>query len=121
LSSSDVSLAAGGSENNLAFKCTRRRLVFETLHLGLEGGVGERRTTVPENVIELESSLSHSESGSLTTAKKDGGPAARVEVALEIEPVEKASEREENAPVKGKKKGKKTVAFQIDRPQLYDF
>jgi len=32
-------------ENNLAFKCTRKRLVFETLHLDVEGGTGERRTT----------------------------------------------------------------------------
>lgn len=32
-------------ENNLAFKCTRKRLIFETMHLDVEGGVGERRTT----------------------------------------------------------------------------
>ncbi|KAH9937128.1 PAXNEB protein-domain-containing protein [Fomitopsis serialis] len=32
-------------ENNLAFKCMRKRMVFETLHLDLEGGVGDRRTT----------------------------------------------------------------------------
>ncbi|KAI0348453.1 PAXNEB-domain-containing protein, partial [Trametopsis cervina] len=32
-------------ENNLAFKCMRKRLIFETLHLDVEGGVGERRTT----------------------------------------------------------------------------
>jgi len=30
-------------ENNLAFKCTRKRLVFETLHLDVEGGRGERQ------------------------------------------------------------------------------
>lgn len=32
-------------ENNLAFKCTRKRMIFETLHLDVEGGTGERRTT----------------------------------------------------------------------------
>ncbi|KAJ7139845.1 Elongator complex protein 4 [Mycena epipterygia] len=32
------------AENNLGFKCTRKRLVFETLHLDVDGGVGERRT-----------------------------------------------------------------------------
>ena len=37
-------LTASG-ENNLAFKCTRKRLVFETLHLDVEGGTSERRTT----------------------------------------------------------------------------
>ena len=41
--------AAGGSENNITFKSTRKRLVFETLHLDIEGGVGERRTTAPSD------------------------------------------------------------------------
>ncbi|KIP12449.1 hypothetical protein PHLGIDRAFT_56188, partial [Phlebiopsis gigantea 11061_1 CR5-6] len=36
---------SSSGENNLAFKCMRKRLVFETLHLDLEGGVSERRTT----------------------------------------------------------------------------
>lgn len=35
---------AGGGENNLAFKVRRKRLVIETLHLDVEGGVSERRT-----------------------------------------------------------------------------
>jgi hypothetical protein len=30
--------------NNIAFKLKRKRLIIETLHLGVEGGVGERRT-----------------------------------------------------------------------------
>jgi len=40
-----VSGWTGGGENNLAFKCTRKRFVIETHHLDVEGGVGERRTT----------------------------------------------------------------------------
>ncbi|EIW86542.1 PAXNEB-domain-containing protein, partial [Coniophora puteana RWD-64-598 SS2] len=43
--SSAAGASAGSGENNLAFKCTRKRLVFETMHLDLEGGVSERRTT----------------------------------------------------------------------------
>ncbi|KAF7306653.1 hypothetical protein MIND_00456800 [Mycena indigotica] len=39
--------AAAGGENNLGFKCTRKRLIIETLHLDVEGGVSERRTTAP--------------------------------------------------------------------------
>jgi hypothetical protein len=35
-------LRASG-ENNLGFKCTRRRLVIETVHLDIEGGTSERR------------------------------------------------------------------------------
>ncbi|KAH9175397.1 PAXNEB protein-domain-containing protein [Lactarius sanguifluus] len=42
---SSVSGWTGGGENNLAFKCTRKRFVIETHHLDVEGGVGERRTT----------------------------------------------------------------------------
>ncbi len=34
-------------ENNLAFRCTRKRLLFETLHLDVEGGTAERRTPAP--------------------------------------------------------------------------
>lgn len=43
---------SGKAENNLAFKCMRKRFVVETLHLDVEGGVGERRTTpaVPVSV-----------------------------------------------------------------------
>jgi elongator complex protein 4 len=41
---STVPGSSGGRENNIAFKCTRKRLVFETHHLDAEGGVGERRT-----------------------------------------------------------------------------
>ncbi|KAJ7783473.1 Elongator complex protein 4 [Mycena maculata] len=46
----------GGGENNLGFKCTRKRLVFETVHLGVEGGVGERRSarTVEEGQVDVE-------------------------------------------------------------------
>ncbi|EJD52181.1 hypothetical protein AURDEDRAFT_98992, partial [Auricularia subglabra TFB-10046 SS5] len=35
----------GAGENNLAFKTTRKKFVVETMHLDLEGGVSERRTT----------------------------------------------------------------------------
>jgi len=34
----------GAGENNLGFKLKRKRFVIETVHLGVEGGVGERRT-----------------------------------------------------------------------------
>lgn len=45
---------AGGGENNLAFKVRRKRLVIETLHLDVEGGVSERRTKPPKNMGETE-------------------------------------------------------------------
>ncbi|KDN45922.1 hypothetical protein K437DRAFT_256441 [Tilletiaria anomala UBC 951] len=45
-----VAGGAGGGENNLAFKLKRKRIVIETLHLDIEGGVSERRTKPPRNV-----------------------------------------------------------------------
>jgi elongator complex protein 4 len=41
----------GGGENNIAFRCKRRALIIETLHLDVEGGVGERRTAPPPAVL----------------------------------------------------------------------
>lgn len=86
----------GGGENNLAFKCTRKRFAIETLHLDMEGGVNERRTTAPSEP---------------RIAKAMKMPAAAtVEVSVE-----------DSKPAIVKKKGKKSVAFQSDRPDLYDF
>ena len=45
---------AGGGENNLAFKVRRKRLVIETLHLDVEGGVSERRTKPPKGEVVAE-------------------------------------------------------------------
>ena len=36
---------SSSGENNLGFKSTRKRIIFERLHLDIEGGIGERRTT----------------------------------------------------------------------------
>ncbi|KAK4686176.1 elongator complex protein 4, partial [Tremellales sp. Uapishka_1] len=40
----------GAGENNLSFKLKRKKFVLETLHLDVEGGVGERRTEPVKNV-----------------------------------------------------------------------
>ncbi len=43
--SASTSASQGGAgENNLSFRLKRKQFVLETLHLGVEGGVGERRT-----------------------------------------------------------------------------
>lgn len=39
-----LSSGGGGSENNLGFRARRKRWGVETVHLGIDGGVGERRT-----------------------------------------------------------------------------
>ena len=38
------SFLLGTGENNLGFRLKRKTFVIETVHLGVEGGVGERRT-----------------------------------------------------------------------------
>ncbi|TYJ55606.1 hypothetical protein B9479_003756 [Cryptococcus floricola] len=43
-SSSSSGGGGGAGENNLGFRLKRKRFVVETVHLGVEGGVGERRT-----------------------------------------------------------------------------
>lgn len=110
---------SSSGENNLAFKCMRKRLVFETLHLDLEGGVGERRTT-PSNTATVLDSVAHEHEHSVTPVR--GGSAA-VEVKLEgiqIATAPQSVEDSSNIPVK-KVKPKKKVAFHSDRPDLYDF
>ena len=85
---------SSSGENNLAFKCTRKRFIIETLHLDVEGGVNERRTTP---------------STTTTTTAHYGSGGARVEIELE----------EKDAPKAGKEKAKrKVVAFD---DMYYDF
>ncbi|KIY63638.1 hypothetical protein CYLTODRAFT_493741 [Cylindrobasidium torrendii FP15055 ss-10] len=117
-----AAMSAGGSgENNLAFKCTRKRLIFETLHLDVEGGVTERRTTP--------ATTAHVEHASEGQTVHSAGLAA-VDVQAE-EPVVASSASSAtlptpalspDAPAAPKvKKPRKKVAFHSDRPDLYDF
>lgn len=96
-----VSSSSGGSgENNLAFKCTRKRLMIETLHLDLEGGVAERRTTAPVSEV--------------FDAKSSAATATGASVKIELEEVIEQPEQQEIGKVKKAKK--KSVAFDV-----YDF
>ncbi|KDQ63824.1 hypothetical protein JAAARDRAFT_170039 [Jaapia argillacea MUCL 33604] len=121
--SSSVSSAGGGGENNLAFRCMRKRLVFETLHLDVEGGVGERRTTRSTNSVLLEAVSpkehhhhDHSESGHI------GEPTVQVQLeSVAPVTVNLAEGVEGNASVKKPTKVKKKVGFRSDKPDLYDF
>ncbi|PFH54654.1 hypothetical protein AMATHDRAFT_169238 [Amanita thiersii Skay4041] len=103
--SSSTGPSGGSGENNLAFRCTRKRFIFETLHLGLEGGVSERRTTP-----------------SASSAIGDGGEAKRKEKSsrAKVEVIVEEDERRMEGEKKVKKE-KKKVGFRSDRPELYDF
>ncbi|CCL98971.1 uncharacterized protein FIBRA_00979 [Fibroporia radiculosa] len=108
---------SSSGENNLAFKCMRKRLIFETLHLDLEGGVGERRTTPASNAVALDdhihrtyTDLSPNVVGTLAT----GGAAVQVE----LESGQVADSMVGTGSAMKKVKVKKKVAFASD---LYEF
>ncbi|KAI0652221.1 PAXNEB-domain-containing protein [Trametes meyenii] len=114
-------------ENNLAFKCMRKRLIFETLHLDVEGGVSERRTTPSASAIVLEAGA-HDHDHIPDSAKSGSVSVAAVEVQLEQ--VQVATLTQEGPPTPAettvggsfkKAKVKKKVAFTSERPDLYDF
>jgi len=138
------SVAAGGTgENNLAFKCTRKRFVIETLHLDAEGGVGERRTSAPPSaalshpaVPESGDSHSHDEhnkhvglgSGTIShiSSAHSGQPRyptpprSALEVAIHSASTISSPDMIQ-VQIQNQKKEKKKVAFHSDRPDLYDF
>jgi len=120
LSSSAVSV--GGGENNLAFKCTRKRLTFETLHLDLEGGIGDRRTTPSSNALALEAGVTHKIAAEALEQPSSQMAEASVQVKLETpERSTEATGEQDDAVVNVKVKPKKRVAFRSDKTDLYDF
>lgn len=122
---------SSSGENNLAFKCMRKRLIFETLHLDVEGGVGERRTAPSTAAIALEEASHSGHSHDHGAGAGAGGALLEVQVEqvqAKVETVSlahSAAEAKETpaattASVK-KPKQRKKVAFTSDRPDLYDF
>ncbi|KAJ7225816.1 PAXNEB-domain-containing protein [Mycena pura] len=101
--------AMGGGENNLGFKCTRKRLMFETLHLNVEGGVAERRTSAPATIVQP-----------ATAPAPRRASDAVVRIQVEGSTTEAAAATVVMSAKQGKKGGKK-VGFQSDRPEVYDF
>lgn len=111
--SSSAAANIGTGENNLAFKCTRKRLIFETMHLDLEGGVAERRTTPLSTAINLDAGLVHTH-----VTENITGLAS---VAVELEGGMKSRSLDTECGGTRKLKAKKKVAFRAERPDLYDF
>ncbi|KAF7971829.1 hypothetical protein HWV62_19837 [Athelia sp. TMB] len=110
-------------ENNLGFKCMRKRLIFETLHLDLEGGVGERRTTPSTNAMALDAAMTHDHESHHETDNVRNAEAAviQVEVATEANKITLGSSAAdtviagtpENRGIT--KKAKKKVVFHMAR------
>lgn len=91
----------------------RRRLLFETVHLDVEGGVGERRTSAPA-VAEVMANVTSAPTTSYTSSTSSLKP-AKIEVALEE--IENTT-GPPPAPPGGKKAKKKSVGFRADRADL---
>jgi elongator complex protein 4 len=92
----------GGGENNLAFKCMRKRMIFETLHLDLEGGVGERRTTPAPNAW----------ASVVNDADQKEGNKGDPMVKIRLE------EGRSGSVVNVPRKKKKAVGFASERPEI---
>ncbi|KAI0756655.1 Elongator complex protein 4 [Daedaleopsis nitida] len=118
---------SSSGENNLAFKCMRKRFIFETLHLDVEGGVSERRTTPATNTLSVDAGTGHDHDHEHSLIA--GTSIAAVQVQFEqVQIAPTASQQSANVvPAKRtdvvlkKAKPKKKVAFTSERPDLYDF
>lgn len=133
LSAPTSSVSSGGvGENNLAFKCTRKRFIIETFHLDIDGGVGERRTTPSTSSVAIHEGSSE-KMASQHHSHRDHGQQSKVSIEMEsnIEDAQNSTPhvsddglgRHENSQQKDvvKKKPKKRVGFQVERPDIFDF
>jgi len=116
---SSVSGWTGGGENNLAFKCTRKRLVIETHHLDVEGGVGERRTTPGEKMVRVGDEGIAAVSKSVRNELSVGaGAAGRAAMEVELEEEGKGDMEAAAAGVPEERQGRgKKVTFLGEREE----
>jgi elongator complex protein 4 len=91
------------------------------LHLDIEGGVGERRTTPSTNALLASTSLEGDDKTDHSDHHGTRAALAVVEVALEEVKPEKDSLEVSEVVERKPKKERKKVAFRSDRPDLYDF
>lgn len=88
-------------------------MVFETFHLDVEGGVGERRTNPAPSIserIQVPETLRNDPAPSVTQIQQE------TQVQEDLRP-----NRRDIGPTAKKVKVKKKVGFQVGKPDLYDF
>ncbi|KAJ9118229.1 hypothetical protein QFC22_004136 [Naganishia vaughanmartiniae] len=141
--SSLLGLGAGSTgQNNLAFKLKRKRLIIETLHLGVEGGVGERRTEPTRTGGPLDARKMQHHGNDLghvhehghshhhhhppaegvdKTAAESSVRFAAVDIAVEAEPSVRSSDSRGGAEPTQSKERKKVSFIRHDKPELYEF
>lgn len=89
--------------------------MIETLHLDVEGGVGERRTTRPESPP-LAPSLHHQPVEGCQN--EEAHPRVPIELDQTRSSLPGDVDNSSQTNLKSKKKG---VAFRVEQPDLYDF
>ncbi|KAJ9091585.1 hypothetical protein QFC19_009041 [Naganishia cerealis] len=143
--SSLLGLGAGSTgQNNLAFKLKRKRLIIETLHLGVEGGVGERRTEPtrtggPVDVRKMKrdgNDHGHVHEHGHSHAHHHHAPAegvdkpaegtssvrfAAMDIAVEAEPSVRSTDSLDRAGPPQNRERKKVSFIRHDKPELYEF
>ena len=123
-------------DNNLAFKLRRRKLVVETLHLDVEGGVGERRTTPSKSTSTVQETSDRVRQANVDHERDMHGHGEEHDhshdhdhdhdsqtVKIEAPRVRFGGDSTPSTTGTPKKthKGPRRVAFQSDKPELYDF
>lgn len=106
-------------------------MVFETMHLDLEGGVSERRTTPADYTLEAVTSPEHVDDQHPHPKHPSSSKMSLAPVSVQLEGLELPKEIDQTGseaiepngpgPETKSKKVKKKVAFHSDRPDLYDF
>ena len=134
LSAATTALSSSGvGENNLAFKCTRKRFIIETFHLDVDGGVGERRTTPAASSLAIQEAASEK----MAPSRHQSHRALEHQSSVMIEMEDQMQRIENRDPARsdekgltsdhlrkedgGRKKPKKRVGFQVDKPDVLDF
>jgi elongator complex protein 4 len=136
---------AGGSEQNLGFRLKRRKWVVETVHLGIEGGSGERRTEPVRKVVHEAAPVGVAIEGAaegvegvervepararveadMSEAKvkvKEKKPRAKVRFGDDIEVSHDSGHQHHDGCGHGRgKKAAPKVEIRHDRPELYEF
>lgn len=117
-----------GGQNNLAFKLKRKAFVVETLHLDVEGGVGERRTTAPVALggeDHAHTGHGHDHGDDKEAAAAAEGARVRIEVAeAEVKKEQAVSGEKREVKLPRKSALKKSVGFAVvnpTKPELYEF
>jgi elongator complex protein 4 len=89
--------------------------------LDLEGGVGDRRTTPSTNAMALDIGMQSHDHGHDAEKQRKASDTAALHINVEVEVGTEGNKAETSSVDTKVKKSKKTVAFQSDRPELYDF